>query len=121
LLPGPYTLVFPNPARRFRWLCGSTPDKIGVRVPDLPTQTRAVLEHFGAVAATSANLHGGPDVARLDDVPAELRREVGAAVDAGVLPGRPSTVIDLTGREPRVLREGAVPAAEALRLAATAG
>ena len=35
--------------------------------------------------------------------------------DGGELPGLPSTVVDLTGPEPRVLREGAVPAAEALR------
>ena len=33
LLPGPYTLVLPNPARRFRWLCGTTPEAIGIRVP----------------------------------------------------------------------------------------
>ena len=44
-------------------------------------------------------------------------------VDGGELPGTPSTVLDLTGHEPKVLREGAVPAAEALErvLAATAG
>ena len=38
-------------------------------------------------------------------------------LDGGDLPGTPSTVLDLTGSEPRVLREGAVPAAEALSLA----
>jgi tRNA A37 threonylcarbamoyladenosine synthetase subunit TsaC/SUA5/YrdC len=75
----------------------------------------------GAVAATSANLHGGPEPACLADIPAELREKVGAVVDAGTLPGTPSTVIDLTDREPRILREGAVPAAEALRLAIAAG
>src|SRR4051794_13541663 len=36
LLPGPYTLVLANPARRFRWLTGLRPDTIGVRVPVLP-------------------------------------------------------------------------------------
>jgi L-threonylcarbamoyladenylate synthase len=66
------------------------------------------------VAATSANLHGGPDPRRLSDVPAEILAGVAAALDGGELPGTPSTVLDLTGREPRVLREGAVPAAEAL-------
>ena len=39
---------------------------------------------------------------------------VGAVVDAGELPGLPSTVLDFTGPEPRVLREGAAPGAEAL-------
>jgi tRNA A37 threonylcarbamoyladenosine synthetase subunit TsaC/SUA5/YrdC len=48
------------------------------------------------------------------EVPAELRAAAAAAVDGGELPGTASTVLDLTGLEPRVLREGAVPAAEAL-------
>lgn len=120
LLPGPYTLVLANPARRFRWLCGTTPEAIGIRVPALPAETAAVLEEVGLVAATSANLHGGPDPARLDAVPEQIREGCGAVVDAGELPGRPSTVVDLTGREPVVLRAGAVPAEAALSAAAAA-
>ena len=42
LLPGPYTLILPNPARRFAWLTGGRPETIGVRIPALP----------GAAAAT---------------------------------------------------------------------
>jgi L-threonylcarbamoyladenylate synthase len=114
LLPGPYTLVLPNPARRFRWLTGTTPEKIGVRVPELPPVARAVVERAGAVAATSANLHGEADPARLVDVPAEIRSAAAAVVDGGELPGMPSTVVDLTGPEPVVLRAGAVPEGEAL-------
>lgn len=114
LLPGPFTLVLPNPGRRFRWLTGDRPETIGVRVPDLPPVTQAVLEQVGAVAATSANLPGGPDARRLEDVPEELRAGAGAVLDGGELPGTPSTVLDLTGPEPVVVREGAVPAAEAL-------
>lgn len=121
LLPGPYTLVLPNPARRYRWLCGTTPEKIGLRVPSLPAAARAVLDRVGVVAATSANLHGGPDPASVDEVPEELRQAAGACVDVGRLPGTPSTVIDLTGREPVVVREGVVARADALaRLAAVA-
>jgi L-threonylcarbamoyladenylate synthase len=114
LLPGPFTLVLPNPARRFRWLTGTRPETIGVRVPDLPAGSRAVVERAGAVAATSANLHGGPDPARLGDVPEEIMSAAAVALDGGELSGTPSTVIDLTRREPVVLREGAVSAAEAL-------
>jgi L-threonylcarbamoyladenylate synthase len=114
LLPGPYTLILPNPARRFRWLTGSRPATIGVRVPIPPEETAAVLGRVGAVAATSANLPGGPDPRRVDDVPDELRAGCSAVLDAGELPGTPSTVLDLTGPEPVVVREGAVPAAEAL-------
>jgi L-threonylcarbamoyladenylate synthase len=113
LLPGPYTLVLPNPGRRFRWLTGTTPDAIGIRVPELPPATRAVLQRVGVVAATSANLHGGRDAARVEEIPDEIRSAVHAVVDVGPLPGTPSTVIDLTGSEPQVLREGAVAADEA--------
>ena len=114
LLPGPYTLVLPNPARRFRWLAASRPETIGVRVPELPAEAREVVERAGAVAATSANAHGSPDPRRVDEIPDELRAAAAVVVDAGDLPGTPSTVVDLTEREPVVLREGAVPAREAL-------
>jgi len=66
------------------------------------------------VAATSSNLHGGADPRRVADVPRELLDAAGAVLDGGELPGTPSTVVDLTGPEPHVLREGAIPAAEAL-------
>jgi L-threonylcarbamoyladenylate synthase len=120
LLPGPYTLVLPNPAERFSWLAGANPQAIGIRVPNLPAPARAVLDRVGVVAATSANLHGEPDPANLDDVPEEIASAAGALVDSGGLPGTPSTVLDLTGSQPRVLREGAVAAAEALAAIARA-
>jgi L-threonylcarbamoyladenylate synthase len=116
LLPGPYTLIVANPARRFPWLTGDRPETIGVRVPDVDGPGRAVLDGAGAIAATSANLPGEPDPRRLADVPAQLRAAAAALVDGGELPGTPSTVLDLTGPEPRVVREGAVPATETLRL-----
>jgi L-threonylcarbamoyladenylate synthase len=96
-LPGPYTLVVPA-------FDGGT---VGVRVPDLPSSAAAVVREVGVVAATSANLSGGPDPRRVDDVPEEIRGACGAIVDAGELPGIPSTVIDLRGGGPRVLRQGA--------------
>jgi L-threonylcarbamoyladenylate synthase len=120
LLPGPYTVVLPNPAERFGWLTGSSPATIGVRIPELPDATAQVLAQVGPVVATSANLHGGPETRSLEDVPPEIRGGVGALVDGGELPGTPSTVLDLTGDEPRVLREGAVPAEEALERARAA-
>lgn len=114
LLPGPLTLVVPNPANRYRWLTGSNPDAIGVRVPELPPVSAGILARVGALMATSANLAGGPDPKRADEVPDEIRAGCGAVIDGGELPGTPSTVIDITGDEPAVLREGAVPADEVL-------
>jgi L-threonylcarbamoyladenylate synthase len=114
LLPGPYTLILPNPARRYRWITGSNPDAIGVRVPELPLEAHRIVSHIGCVIATSANLAGGPEPRRIDEIPPELLEHVGAVVDAGELPGTPSTVLDFTGDEPRVIREGAAPAIDAI-------
>jgi L-threonylcarbamoyladenylate synthase len=94
-VPGPYTLVVGG---------------VGVRVPNLPPAAAEVVRAVGVVAATSANLSGGRDPRRVEDIPEEIRAACGAIVDAGELPGVPSTVIDLTGPEPRVLRQGAGPA-----------
>ena len=116
LLPGAFTLILPNPARRFHWLTGSRPATIGVRVPELAGPGGEVLARVGVIAATSANLPGAPDPRTLDDVPEELRAAAEALVDGGELPGTPSTVIDVTGAEPLVLREGAGSAADALRV-----
>jgi L-threonylcarbamoyladenylate synthase len=107
VLAGPFTSIVPNPARRFPWLAGGKADAIGVRLPLLPPATQAVLDAVGAVAATSANEPGEPPAASLDEVPGRIRGGCGAQVDAGRLPGTPSTVVDLTGREPVVLRRGA--------------
>jgi L-threonylcarbamoyladenylate synthase len=120
LLPGRFTLVLPNPARRFRWIAGADPDAIGVRVPELPAESKAVVAAVGCVVATSANLPGKPDPRRVDEVPQEIRDGVGAIVDAGELPGTPSTVLDFRGLEARVVREGAASATEALERVALA-
>jgi len=114
LLPGPLTLVVPNPGHRYPWLNADRPDALGVRVPALAGPGRAILEACGALVATSANLPGGPDPRQLDEVPRELLAAAAATVDGGCLPGTPSTVVDLTGTEAAILREGAVPADEVL-------
>jgi L-threonylcarbamoyladenylate synthase len=93
-LPGRYTVIVGG---------------VGVRVPNLPPAAADVVRAVGVVAATSANLSGGPDPRRVEDIPEEIRAACGAIVDAGELPGVPSTVIDLTGEEPRVLRQGTGP------------
>jgi L-threonylcarbamoyladenylate synthase len=114
LLPGPYTLILPNPAYRYPWITGDNPETIGVRVPELPEVVDRILSHVGCVVATSANLPGGPDPRRVEDIPREILERVAAVVDVGELPGTPSTIIDFSGAEPRVIREGAASAAGAI-------
>lgn len=90
LLPGPITVILA--------------DGRGIRVPDgEPLATIPVLQ-------TSANPSGGPDPRRLEDVDPRIRAGVDLEIDGGELPGTPSTVVDLSGDEPRIVREGAVPA-----------
>jgi L-threonylcarbamoyladenylate synthase len=113
LLRGPYTLILRNPARRVPWLTGERPETIGVRLPALEGDALAVLQRVGAVAATSANRPGERDPRSVDEIPEEFRAAC-LVVDGGLLPGTPSTVLDLTGAEPVVLRDGAVAADEAL-------
>jgi len=112
LLPGAVTLVVPNPAARYRWVCG-TEGALGIRVPVLTSTVAEIVEAAGPVVATSANLPGEPDPRRIADVPRMLVDGVGAVVDGGEVPGLPSTVVDLTGSEPTILREGAMSAGEA--------
>ena len=116
LLPGPFTLIVPNPEQRFRFVTGSRPDTLGVRVPALTGAAALVLRKAGPLAATSANLAGGPAPRRIGDVPFEIQEGCAAVIDSGELPGLASTVVDLSGPETRVLREGAVAAETALAL-----
>ena len=110
------TLVVANPAGRFPWLCGPDPSRIGVRVPVLDPGLAAAIDRVGAIAATSANLAGGDDPSSPDAVPDALLAQLTIVLDAGPTPGGiPSTVIDVTGREPVVLRRGALSEAEIAR------
>ena len=105
VMPGPVTLVVANPARRFAHVCGATPEVIGLRVPALLPEVADLADAVGGLLATSANLRGGPDPSTLGDVPAAIAGAAGFMVDGGTLRGAPSTVIDVTGSAPVVLRD----------------
>jgi L-threonylcarbamoyladenylate synthase len=105
LLPGAVTLLVPSD--RFPLAGGA--GTLGLRVPDIPP--------LGSVPVlqSSANVAGGPDARRLEDVPEAIRRGADLVLDGGELPGTPSTVVDLRmyerGGEWRIVRPGAVPEA----------
>jgi L-threonylcarbamoyladenylate synthase len=113
LLPAGLTVLLPNPERRFPLACGPDPETLGLRVPALPPTLSALHTVRWPVLQTSANLAGGPDARRPADVPDSIRQEVDLILDGGVLPGTPSTVVDLRAfertRDWSVLRDGAVP------------
>lgn len=97
LVPGPVTLLIPKD--------GAT---LGIRFPVVPLTGPPVLQ-------SSANHSGGPDARTLEEVPEDIRRGADLVIDGGELPGTPSTVIDFTGAEWRIVREGALSAAEVAR------
>jgi L-threonylcarbamoyladenylate synthase len=116
LVPGGVTLLLPNPAHRFPLACGPDPQTLGLRVPRLEGPLAPLREVAWPVLQSSANRAGGADPRRVADVPEEIRERADLVLDAGELPGTPSTVVDLRRYEGSgewaVLREGAVPAGE---------
>lgn len=115
LLPGPVTLVVDNPAGLYPLACREDPARLGVRLLDGPLAGAAA-----AIFQTSANRSGEPAPSRFEDIDPTVIAGADIALDGGELTGLPSTVIDVTaiesGETPRVLREGALSSAEALRL-----
>ena len=100
--PGPLTLIL-------HAMGGGT---LGVRIPKHKVALD-LLRHAGPLMTTSANLHGRDPAMSAEE--AGKLAGVTAVVDGGAAPGgTASTVLDLTGPEPHVLREGAIPMPELL-------
>jgi L-threonylcarbamoyladenylate synthase len=112
LLPGGVTALLPNPHGRFPLASGPDPATLGLRVPALDGPLAALAGMRWPVLQSSANLAGGPDPRRVADVPEAIRREADLVLDAGELPGTPSTVVDLRRYEDtgdwELVRPGAV-------------
>jgi L-threonylcarbamoyladenylate synthase len=115
LLPGPVTLLLPNPDGRYPLACadGDGDAALGLRVPLLCPEAAALEAVRWPVLQSSANVAGGPDPCRVHEVPNAIVDGADLVLDAGPLPGTPSTVIDLRGYEDlgvwTVLRAGAMP------------
>ncbi len=105
--PGALTLVVPrSPALPAN--LSPTPT-IGVRMPD-HAFARELLRRAGPLATTSANLSGGPNPRDAQEVLEQLAGRIELVLDGGAAPGGvPSTVVDCTGAELVILREGAIP------------
>lgn len=105
LLPGPVTLVVPNPRRRYPLACREDESRLGIRVIDGPLSGVRF-----PMFQTSANLSGEPAPSSFAGVVPEVRDQVDLAIDGGELTGLPSTVVDLTRYDEfgdwEILREG---------------
>jgi L-threonylcarbamoyladenylate synthase len=140
LLPGPVTLLVPNERGRFPLAGGFAGEgagsggpastdpagepagglsALGVRVPKLTGQLAPLQALSLVVLQSSANHAGGPDARQVGQVPQAIRTNADLVLDAGPLPGTPSTVIDLKRYEREgayeIVRQGALSPAEIAR------
>lgn len=112
--PGALTLVVPK-AERVPLEVTSGGDTVAVRIPNHDL-TRALIRLAGApLATTSANLSGGPSPVTAEEVAAQLAGRIPMILDGGACPGgAASTVVDVTGPTPRILRPGPITEADIL-------
>lgn len=120
LLPGPVTLIFNSSAGGSALACSDS--TVGIRIPDSGFCRNLATLAGVPITATSANLSGDREAYELEDAIDRLDGHavsVQLFVDGGALTSQqPSTIIDLTGREPRIVRNGALPSDEVRRLTA---
>ena len=104
--PGPLTVVIPKRPTLPESVSATT--TVGVRVPDHGV-ARALLCAAGPMAVTSANISGQPSPSTAQDVFTQLGGRIALIVDDGSTPGGvPSTVVDCTGNDLKILREGPI-------------
>lgn len=78
---------------------------VAVRVPDLPW-LRSLLARTGPLVSTSANRSGEPPVTAPSELASDLQSHLDALLDTGPRQGKPSTIVDFTQDDPRLIREG---------------
>lgn len=104
--PGPLTCIVPK--KQTLPPAVSATSTVAVRIPDHP-DARALLRAAGPMAVTSANLSGQPSPSTALDVYQQLNGRIPLILDGGKTPGGvPSTLVDCTGDEPVILREGPI-------------
>ena len=119
--PGPLTLVLPRkPVLPDALTCGLP--SVGVRIPGHDFAIELIRACGGLLVGTSANKSGRPPPRTAQEALEELGEMVELIIDGGPAPlGVPSTVLDLTGPEPRLLREGPIGLSDILKVIEAVG
>ena len=111
-LPGGLTLVL----RKSPWVPSAVTaggDTVAVRIPDHPVPIALIRGLGTPIVGTSANLSGRPSPVTAEEVREQLGDEVDLVINGGRCPGgTESTVLDISGKVPTLIREGAIPRAE---------
>jgi L-threonylcarbamoyladenylate synthase len=109
--PGPLTIVC-RQQPSLRWDLGETRGTVAVRMPD-DQAALDLLGRTGPLAVSSANVTGEPAATDADEAVRMLGEYVEVVLDAGPSPGTlASTILDCTGKQPRILRAGALTVEE---------
>ena len=109
--PGPLTVIC-HAQTSLMWDLGETQGTVALRVPD-HENTRELLSRTGPLAVSSANKSGRPAALDVYDAEEQLGESVAVYLDGGeATGGQPSTIVDLTGDTPRVVRVGALTVAQ---------
>jgi len=111
-LPGALTLVLPK-SDALPDIITAGGETVAVRIPAHPVPL-ALAEGIGTpIVGTSANLSGKPSTLTADDVLSQFGDKIDLVIDGGRCPGgRESTIVDVTGETPVILREGAITRGE---------
>jgi tRNA threonylcarbamoyl adenosine modification protein (Sua5/YciO/YrdC/YwlC family) len=117
--PGGLTIVC-RAARTLSWDLGDTRGTVALRMPQDPV-TLELLQETGPMAVSSANLTGSPAASTAEEARSQLGESVAVYLDGGPVPGGvASTIVDLTGNQPRLLRRGAISVGRLREIAAVA-
>lgn len=105
--PGPFTFILEATKEVPRRLSHPSRRTIGLRVPDHRV-LQALLEEFGAPLLATTLIPPGETEALNDpqDIRERFEKQLQAVLDAGACPAQPTTVVDLSGDEPHLVRAG---------------
>ena len=104
-LPGPYTFILEASSKTPKKIM-SKRKTVGIRIPDHKICLAVVRELGHPLITTSANISTEEELNNPDDIEDKLGSSLGLIIDEGPLISEPSTIVDLTGDSPAVLREG---------------
>ncbi|NMB76319.1 MAG: threonylcarbamoyl-AMP synthase [Myxococcales bacterium] len=107
-LPGPYTFIL-EATKEVPRIMMSKRRTVGIRVPNHPVCLALVRELMHPIISTSANISSEDPLCHPKEIHDKFGKVLDLVIDGGLLPNQPSTVIDLTGEAPYVVREGKGP------------
>ncbi len=105
-LPGQLTIILYKKEKISNLLTAGS-DKIAIRIPNNNIALE-LLKKFGPLTVTSANIHGKKPQNNIKNIYLQFKDKISCYLDNGILNNESSTIVDLTSKKPKLLREGAI-------------